>query len=495
MQSSDKPVEPSMEDILASIRKIISEEPQEETSVESSSDVTGGLDDVNSASPRGIEAQVSEKSLVGSAALSTEPPAPSWPESKPIAVHRAPPQPFGAGLDDASLSTAPAHSLVDDDLSDILDQPEVQSAEGTPLRFQPSDPFSQLGSAPFARRSEPSPSDGSVAGSFSTGMPRAAFSEPSSDAPDAAVSGGKQSDYSDVVPLEPEDQSFKRRSFNGFKPQHERELDSSEPKLADRLRTYDPSTSSATVPNSAARDNTASDISSNPGWDALDLGDQTDLRARVGDEAGQTFPNQAAVEPERAHIDLANSHAEIGQVDDRNDNKQALEHGDDISVEIETVPVNIEAGSFAAALHGRPDGLVSDDMSPSITGSRGVFGEPLNEQLEPATGASSSVRDVVDKEITGMPEGAEFPGVGKSMPDRADVAVGTDTSVVSELNETSPVSRTDAAVTRTLEDTVSELLRPMLRGWLDEHLPRIVEKALREELAEHNREIASPDQD
>jgi cell pole-organizing protein PopZ len=34
---------------------------------------------------------------------------------------------------------------------------------------------------------------------------------------------------------------------------------------------------------------------------------------------------------------------------------------------------------------------------------------------------------------------------------------------------------------RTLEDTVADLLRPMLREWLDANMPRIVEKALRVE--------------
>jgi cell pole-organizing protein PopZ len=36
---------------------------------------------------------------------------------------------------------------------------------------------------------------------------------------------------------------------------------------------------------------------------------------------------------------------------------------------------------------------------------------------------------------------------------------------------------------QTLEDTVARLLRPMLRQWLDDNMPRIVEKAFKEELA------------
>ena len=38
---------------------------------------------------------------------------------------------------------------------------------------------------------------------------------------------------------------------------------------------------------------------------------------------------------------------------------------------------------------------------------------------------------------------------------------------------------------RTLDDTVAELLRPMLRQWLADNMPRIVEKALRIEIAQN----------
>jgi len=38
------------------------------------------------------------------------------------------------------------------------------------------------------------------------------------------------------------------------------------------------------------------------------------------------------------------------------------------------------------------------------------------------------------------------------------------------------------AVDRTLEDIVRELLRPLLRDWLDEHLPQLVERLVKDEL-------------
>ena len=45
---------------------------------------------------------------------------------------------------------------------------------------------------------------------------------------------------------------------------------------------------------------------------------------------------------------------------------------------------------------------------------------------------------------------------------------------------------------RTLEDTVVDLLRPMIRQWLDDNMPRMVEKALRIELAQSLKDKADP---
>gem|GEM_PF-3886155 len=45
---------------------------------------------------------------------------------------------------------------------------------------------------------------------------------------------------------------------------------------------------------------------------------------------------------------------------------------------------------------------------------------------------------------------------------------------------------------RTLEETVADLLRPMLRQWLDANMPRIVEKALKTELAERGTTAKGP---
>lgn len=44
---------------------------------------------------------------------------------------------------------------------------------------------------------------------------------------------------------------------------------------------------------------------------------------------------------------------------------------------------------------------------------------------------------------------------------------------------------------RTLEDLVRELLRPMLRDWLDAHLPQLVERLVQDEIRRMSREAQS----
>lgn len=87
----------------------------------------------------------------------------------------------------------------------------------------------------------------------------------------------------------------------------------------------------------------------------------------------------------------------------------------------------------------------SKPVSPAITGS----GQPRETQPRsevPQTAAPSAARPSVPRSGAASSSGEESPAA------------------------------------RTLEETVAELLRPMLREWLDANMPRIVEKALRVEL-------------
>lgn len=72
------------------------------------------------------------------------------------------------------------------------------------------------------------------------------------------------------------------------------------------------------------------------------------------------------------------------------------------------------------------------------------------------------------------------PPVAEAVPFNANGAL-TDRAVALRT-EPQPASQA-----KTMEDTVTELLKPMLREWLAENMPRMVEKALRSEAADDNK--------
>jgi cell pole-organizing protein PopZ len=72
-------------------------------------------------------------------------------------------------------------------------------------------------------------------------------------------------------------------------------------------------------------------------------------------------------------------------------------------------------------------------------------------------------------------------GAAEKRPETGNAAVVAGASIA-EVAATAGVPLQTSQV-RTLEDTVADLLRPMLKQWLDTNMPRIVEKALRVELA------------
>jgi cell pole-organizing protein PopZ len=86
------------------------------------------------------------------------------------------------------------------------------------------------------------------------------------------------------------------------------------------------------------------------------------------------------------------------------------------------------------------------------------------ETVDTATAASNSALDALSQRLA--------------------ASAGTRGRAIDNVADTSSVAMPIAQPVRTLEDTVTDLLRPMLRQWLDANMPRIVEKALRVELAE-----------
>jgi hypothetical protein len=130
--------------------------------------------------------------------------------------------------------------------------------------------------------------------------------------------------------------------------------------------------------------------------------------------------------------------------------------------------------------------------------------EPIVEHVEPtiepaATLVAAPVEQEADFEEAREPETAPEPVIeaattapqqpaatAPAAATQALVARGPEVTPQTAPSAVAPVADTASSV-RTMEDTVADLLRPMLRNWLSENMPRIVERALRKELEESNR--------
>lgn len=129
-----------------------------------------------------------------------------------------------------------------------------------------------------------------------------------------------------------------------------------------------------------------------------------------------------------------------------------------------------------------PAGSNGETRPPGIVPARGVQGGSAKLASE---GVASGAR---------RPELSEIPRA--AVPASLPAAPVTPASVCSEASafihgvgaqKAAASSKPPAPGGHTMDDAVSELLRPLLRQWLDENMPRIVEAALKGENAEGGR--------
>lgn len=110
--------------------------------------------------------------------------------------------------------------------------------------------------------------------------------------------------------------------------------------------------------------------------------------------------------------------------------------------------------------------------------------------VRPASEPSPAAADVAAKSVEAKSEAAAAdpapasvkPEPKTSEPEKIEATKSEPANP--EAPKAAPATQATQDASRTLEDAVSDLLRPMLRQWLDTNLPRLVEKALSEELAE-----------
>lgn len=188
----------------------------------------------------------------------------------------------------------------------------------------------------------------------------------------------------------------------------------------------------------------------------------------------------------------ANSQSELRSIEARGDEeKTAVDDGEqgDLNGEGDAAPLD------AAPLYV----LANTDLGDDKVGSRADAGAGAEE---PAPNRPKVVvADVtigVDRDAL-QPKPAQRAGSAANGRDalaahdgEAVIAPGQSAQEDGLAATLGGVSAMNAVGVRTVEDIVAELLRPMLRDWLAENMPRMVEKALRIELAEGLKTINPP---
>jgi len=131
-------------------------------------------------------------------------------------------------------------------------------------------------------------------------------------------------------------------------------------------------------------------------------------------------------------------------------------------------------GGNALAAHEEPDVIAVDAVSPPPEAVRERPAAP--ERPSVSERPTAPERPSIDRPPVERPaaERARRPD-----PERL-ISPETDSAVNSAFNTLAHTILSHNA--RTLEDLVKEMLRPMLKAWLDENLPSIVERQVRHEI-------------
>jgi uncharacterized protein len=118
-------------------------------------------------------------------------------------------------------------------------------------------------------------------------------------------------------------------------------------------------------------------------------------------------------------------------------------------------------------------GASVDDQSNDILDLTESMAAP-----EPPTAAPAQFRTINGESDVGFDEGLERPAPQRNGQDL--ISRATSAAVDSAFNTLAQTVLVHNA--RTLEDLVREMLRPMLKTWLDENLPATVERLVRAEI-------------
>lgn len=160
-----------------------------------------------------------------------------------------------------------------------------------------------------------------------------------------------------------------------------------------------------------------------------------------------------------------------------------------VGVSTEAAPPKPGTGTASGQTEKGPGGSAADPTPAVAPVSSILPGAPLAERGSVETVAAKPAKPA--DALGALAEGlvAASPAPPKTTPQ-------PDTAVRSRPAADPPAAKQGEAArrpVRSLEDTVAEMLRPMLREWLDSNMPHIVEKCLREEMGKPVLEKGSPE--
>jgi cell pole-organizing protein PopZ len=144
-----------------------------------------------------------------------------------------------------------------------------------------------------------------------------------------------------------------------------------------------------------------------------------------------------------------------------------------------------------AAAEAAPPAPAAHEMEPAFEPEPEPEPEPAHDDvLELTERVEEPAATVGDLDVYAKPEPAPAPAPAPrpapvySPPPAEEDHLVSEPSAFMAASAFSQLSASIAmpAAGRTLEDLTRELLRPLLKAWLDEHLPRIVEAKVAEEV-------------
>jgi cell pole-organizing protein PopZ len=163
--------------------------------------------------------------------------------------------------------------------------------------------------------------------------------------------------------------------------------------------------------------------------------------------------------------------------------EQILEQDDidevmELTNRVEDMPTHVSADDLDALFDdpmpvvSDPAPIIEEDIIIDLVEEEEVFADPVAPEVIP---------EVIPAVIAPIMTESAPQAASQNIPDEilTPIARAAVENAYAALSRNTPIHH---AAGTTLEDIVRSLLNPMLRQWLDSHLPPLIEKIVREEL-------------